>query len=55
MKKCQDLIKQVKDVCRAPDLIQAVTTYDQLSSFNKSLSVLDTIENSLKEFKFQRA
>lgn len=55
MKKCQDLLKQVKDVCRHPDLMVAVNQADQLQTYNKSVNALDTIELGLKDFKFQRA
>lgn len=54
MKKCTDLLKQVKDVCRHPDLMLAVQKADQLLSFNKSIGQLDQIEVNLRDFKYQR-
>ena len=55
MKKCVDLLNQVKDVMRHPDLMQAIIQADQLATYNKSVNALDTVEMGLKDFKFQRA
>ena len=55
MKKCTDLLKSVRDVCRHPDLMVAVQQADQLVVFTKSVGTLDLIEANLRDFKYQRA
>ena len=55
MKKCIDLLSAVKDVMRHPDLMIAINKADQLATYSKSVNSLDTVELSLKDFKYQRA
>ena len=55
MKKCLDLLKQIKDVCRHPDLMKQVTEAQQHVSFINSVNILDTLDNNLRDFKYQRA
>ena len=55
MKKCVDLLSAVKDVMRHPDLMIAINKADQLATYSKSVNSLDTVELSLKDFKYQRA
>ena len=55
MKKCVDLLNQIKDVMRQPDLIFAINQADQIATYNKSVNALDTVEMGLKDFKYQRA
>ena len=55
MKKCVDLLGAVKDVMRHPDLMIAINKADQLATYSKSVNSLDTVELSLKDFKYQRA
>lgn len=55
MKKCTDLLRSVREVCRHPELMLAVQQADQLVAFNKSISTLDIVEGNLRDFKFQRA
>ena len=52
MKKCVDLLNQIKDVMRPPDLMLAINQADQLATYNKSVNALDTVEMGLKDFKF---
>lgn len=55
MKKCLELLKSIKDVCRHPDLMQQITEAQQHVSFINSVNILDTVESNLRDFKFQRA
>ena len=55
MKKCIDLLSAVKDVMRHPDLMIAINKADQLATYSKSVNSLNTVELSLKDFKYQRA
>ena len=52
MKKCIDLLGSVKDVMRHPDLMYAINKADQLATYSKSVNALDTVEVSLKDFKY---
>lgn len=52
MKKCLELLKSIKDVCRHPDLMQKITEAQQHVSFINSVNILDTVETNLRDFKF---
>lgn len=55
MSQCQDLLKQVRESCRAPRLTQQLAQADQITALNQVDQNLQDIANKLKDFRFQRA